>query len=833
MRGAFRLVHSVLHSLFAAQLSLATKTKLLLMFLLTAVTYVQLGYGATINVTTTQWRVSGGPGCSLQEAIWAANLQTSLALSGVNSDGSDSFVVTNCTAGDGNDTIVLPIKGVFVLTAAVPDIHSILGPTANPIVFSNITIEGNGAQLWWLGAGHARAFSVGGAFVPLPGGGAATGTGNLILRNLYIVGFTAKGGDGASGGGGGMGAGGAIFVKGGSVTVENSTFSTNSAVGGKGSTQDNAGFGGGGGGLGGNGGAGVPGSGGGGGGGGSGGDGGSPGEESGAGGGGGGTLTSGFSGLGGLDGGQGGFNCGGNGGGPFQDGSAAPCPGGGGGGGGQVTGEIADICIKTNGGTGGAGNYGGGGGGGGFELFDESGCTFGSPGGNGGFGGGGGAAGIQEQGGSGGFGGGGGASGNHPGKGGTFGGDANDTNGTLASNGGGGAGLGGAIFSDNGTVIVRNGTFTRNLAAAGSGGKFSGLTPGADGSDAGGAIFMLNGSLSVENSTFANNAAAGSSGGIQIYQLGSTPTSFTLLNTIIYGNNGLNEFSVQANSVTSAGIVGNLIQNNDPLNPCLVNGSGVVSTLDPGLGPLQDNGGYTPTIAITKGLTAWGTADPATSLATDQRAHQRPSEDGHGFDIGAFELCTPSNPLTGSPCRIVTIAEAAALTMQVSPANGGTTNPPVGVTNYPLNSIAPIQATPAVGFVFANPLWTGNVTDPTNPSTTVIMNQDQTVTANFVAGACVTNLAAVGASGSALAPPRVDLAWTQIGSAASYSVMRSTIADGPYSAIGGSIGSTFSDTNGLTNGDTYYYVLQPKDANSIEICQSNQATVSIPAPRHR
>jgi hypothetical protein len=416
------------------------------------------------------------------------------------------------------------------------------------------------------------------------------------------------------------------------------------------------------------------------------------------------------------------------------------------------------------------------------------------------------------------------------GKGGVFGGD-----GAQSGFGGGGAALGGAIFSDGAAVIIRNSTFTGNRVFRGEQGG-----PLADnGQDAGGAIFMLNGSLTVENSTVAGNFATGSGGGIQIYQLGSTPTSFTLLNTIIYGNSGLNECSIQANSVTSAGIVGNLIQNNDPLNPCLVNGAGVVSVSDPGLGLLQDNLGFTPTISITQGLAAWGTADASTSLATDQRGFPRPSLDGHGFDIGAFELCTPSNHLTGAPCRITVQEQTFSLTMQVSPAGGGTTSPPAGVTNFPINSTAVISETANPGFIFTG--WSANVTDPTcgtaaNPgctSTTVVLNQDQTVTANFAPVTCVSDLAGVGTSGSALAPPRIDLTWTGIGNAGSYGVLRGTTSGGPYAQIGSATTTAFSDTSGLTNGSTYYYVLQPLDQNGIEICQSSEAGVPIPAPRHR
>src|SRR5262249_51160597 len=111
----------------------------------------------------------------------------------------------------------------------------------------------------------------------------------------------------------------------------------------------------------------------------------------------------------------------------------------------------------------------------------------------------------------------------------------------------------------------------------------------------------------------------------------------------------------------------------------------------------------------------------------DQRGDPRPSRDGHGFDIGAFELCTPARPeISPLPCSPIPTAQGAFLTMQVSPANGGTTTPPAGQRGEPLGSVIPILAMPNPGYTFAG--WSSNVTDPTSALTTVIMNQDQTVT---------------------------------------------------------------------------------------------------------
>ena len=71
------------------------------------------------------------------------------------------------------------------------------------------------------------------------------------------------------------------------------------------------------------------------------------------------------------------------------------------------------------------------------------------------------------------------------------------------------------------------------------------------------------------------------------------------------------------------------------------------------------------------------------------------------------------------------------LTMAVDPSGGGTTFPTEDATyTYPENEVIDIEATPNVGYVFDS--WTGDVADPNSTSTTVTMDTDKTVTANFV-----------------------------------------------------------------------------------------------------
>ena len=564
--------------------------------------------GTTIVVTTSDQSVNGDANCSLQEAIYAANLDASKAPDIFN---PGQLLTTGCAAGSGTDTIELPPGGGFAFADPMTDVDNYVGPSATPIITSHVIIEGRGAKLVRVpGARPTRAFVVG-------------ATGDLDLREVHVKGFFIHGGNGgAGGGGGGMGAGGAIYVQGGKLLVQWSTFEGNGVRGGDGGDHASTGAGGGGGGLSGSGGRGEFS---GGGGGGSRGDGGD-GDTSGGdywGGGGGGRVTSGSDESPGQP-------CGAAGGvsvfavGVGGDSASPACPGGGGGGGSGTS----DVHP----GDGGSGSYGGGGGGGGE----------GARGADGGFGGGGGGGGgaIIADGGNGGFGGGGGQDkdslGGDYGAGGTFGGD-----GDFA--GGGGAGLGGAIFGYLADIDISNSTFVANSADQGKSGISCGLETcgpgGNDGRGAGGAMFTVAGTLTVQSSTIAGNTTAtvtnGGGGGIVVYDpIGDDEATLVLRNSIV-ANNGAAECYTQ-NGVTTSGSAGNLITDstrNNLDNPAC---PGVESAEDPLLGGLDNNlPGRTPTMKIGAGSPAVDAA-LGTSPADDQRGIARPQ--GGASDIGAYEV---------------------------------------------------------------------------------------------------------------------------------------------------------------------------------------------------
>ncbi|HEX4074258.1 MAG TPA: choice-of-anchor Q domain-containing protein [Candidatus Acidoferrales bacterium] len=679
-----------------------------------------------IYVTSLDDTVGAGKGCTLKEAIYSANFEANIAVSGYDGQGNPQYVATQCVPGGSSSIIVLPTATTpptLVLHSWDQDLNNPAGPAVLPAVTSNIIIEGNGVTLQYSPCNYPGVDNFGNPCPRITDFNrlaVVAPTGNLTLLDLTIAGFADHGGNGgttgsgAGGGGGGLGAGGAIYVRGGRLTVQNCTFKGNSAVGGDGTSPEDpehiAGGGGGGG---------IYGS-------------GAPGIYcspacGGSGGGGGGSFTGGIQPDDQGNGGPGGglvllatFEnvCGGTGGAaggtasagtPGQD---ATCDGGGGGGG---------SWGFFGSGNGGSGKYGGGGGGG---------ADGGGNGGNGGFGGGGGAGATGAfggtRGGSGGFGGGGGdaqggtvTGAGHPGVGGKFGGDAN------SSNGGGGGALGGAIFNDSGTMLIQNSTFNGNVVTRGNGGNDG--TPADNGADAGAAIFSYNGTTTLQEVTISGNESTGPLGGVYIYQdpNNQQPTTLNLYDTIIADNGG-NLDSPDECTVDGASIVmnaaGNLILDN---NNC----GGVVRTSDPQLQPLANDGGLTPTMAITKSSSAFDAADPSVALEYDQRGIYRPQ--AGGFDIGAYEACVPVNQFE-LPCQSGPQQQPplkVTLNIQAVPPTGGTTDPAPGSHGILLDNVVVLTATPTPGNSFLG--WTGPVADPTSPTTTVIMNQSQTVTAQF------------------------------------------------------------------------------------------------------
>jgi hypothetical protein len=177
---------------------------------------------------------------------------------------------------------------------------------------------------------------------------------------------------------------------------------------------------------------------------------------------------------------------------------------------------------------------------------------------------------------------------------------------------------------------LQNCTFANNTAT------------GSTSSGGGGAIY--NGSLggkwftlNVTNCTLADNTASNGAGG-GIWNAGSGTLNLT--NTIVAQNTAALAGPDISGTINSADH--NLIGDGGGSTIVTDQGGNLVGgngnpVIDPRLGPLQNNGGSTQTMALLADSLAIGHADNAKAPPTDQRGHKRIDVSGEVTDIGAYE----------------------------------------------------------------------------------------------------------------------------------------------------------------------------------------------------
>lgn len=182
-------------------------------------------------------------------------------------------------------------------------------------------------------------------------------------------------------------------------------------------------------------------------------------------------------------------------------------------------------------------------------------------------------------------------------------------------------GAGGGIYnaSSGGIPVLINSTISTNSAYIGGG-------------------IYNQGTLGISNSTISLNVANNGGGGIYNYTSGNISQ---LISTIVANNTDTNEYSIAKPDISNFGGIAvenyNLIGDNSGV-PSIVNGvRHDIVGVDPVLGPLQNNGGPTFTMALLPGSLAINNGDNPSDLAFDQReapfirvADGRP-------DIGAYE----------------------------------------------------------------------------------------------------------------------------------------------------------------------------------------------------
>jgi hypothetical protein len=221
----------------------------------------------------------------------------------------------------------------------------------------------------------------------------------------------------------------------------------------------------------------------------------------------------------------------------------------------------------------------------------------------------------------------------------------NSANGGAATNlltpviGMGGYARGGGIYNQGALTIV-NCTLAENTAAGGLG-----IDQGVGGDGLGGGLANDGGSISLLNVTVASN---------RVVSLGATNVFVDAGQTYVFTNKPGNSFGSSIYNTNGTVTLTNLIF---VCSPPQANVSGTVldgghnlasdssahlsapgsfNNIDPRLGPLADNGGPTPTMALLPGSPAIDAGDTAAGPSTDQRGVGRPV--GAASDIGAFEF---------------------------------------------------------------------------------------------------------------------------------------------------------------------------------------------------
>jgi hypothetical protein len=229
------------------------------------------------------------------------------------------------------------------------------------------------------------------------------------------------------------------------------------------------------------------------------------------------------------------------------------------------------------------------------------------------------------------------------------------SNSTIAGNSDGGLyAFGGGIFAGPGTTVaLTNCTISNNSAFDGGGVYADGAstvtltncTLANNAANEGGGLFVNGGNPSyigwgatvyVTNCTVSGNRAYVYGSGIYVNSTYNHGTLY-LFNTIVAGNSDnvywgdiYNNGAVWADHSLLGEFYGfydiNMTENI------------VIYNASPLLGPLQNNGGPTQTMALLPGSLAIGHGNNANAPATDQRGVTRLDEAGETTDIGAFEL---------------------------------------------------------------------------------------------------------------------------------------------------------------------------------------------------
>lgn len=245
---------------------------------------------------------------------------------------------------------------------------------------------------------------------------------------------------------------------------------------------------------------------------------------------------------------------------------------------------------------------------------------------------------------------------------------------------------GGGVYINQGgaTLNMSGGRIVSNTASSSGGGVYvslgravlsGGQVVSNTASSGGGGIHNDGGSLSLVNSTLSGNRASGGPGG-GLYNGGTSIITYTTIasNTASSGGDGIHRAGGTVTLLDSivayngpANCNGTITSNGHNLDDgdsCDLTATGDITSTDPLLGPLTDDGG-TLVHPLLEGSPAIDAGVCVPGITTDQRGVSRPQ--GAGCDIGAYEAAVaPTSVAIAGPAR-GTPGEHYVFTASVAP----------------------------------------------------------------------------------------------------------------------------------------------------------------------
>ncbi len=269
------------------------------------------------------------------------------------------------------------------------------------------------------------------------------------------------------------------------------------------------------------------------------------------------------------------------------------------------------------------------------------------------------------------------------------------------------AGNGGGVHNYNGTVRVVSSTISGNAAGTGGG------------------LANNNGALTITGSTIAGNSANDGGG------LFGGGTGFQMRNTILAGNM----------AGTDSDLDGRLNSSGYNLVEAPVGGLGYDPTdllgVDPLLGPLQDNGGPTPTMALQPDSPALNAGAPDQLGTPDQRGVVRSG----GVNIGAYQASASAFVLS-APAKVTAGVPFAVTVTAVDPF-GQVAVGYAGTVSFHTTDPDPHVVLPADYAFTGGDAGVHTFTDTGLGETTLLTRGDQTIFVTDTADGSITGCATV------------------------------------------------------------------------------------------